>query len=424
MSEEVPEESRGSRRHRFSRRLKGLALPVIVGLVFVGIGGAVTYYGINARPQNTDQSIRLPTPVSLRPCEVLDRAALVPASGALFGVNLDMEARTLAEYSFNLGHTPAVTVVSTGFPYNGEEKEDLQRAADQIRAHGQTMLLTLEPVNGLDAVTEESAATLARDLAAVNNGGVPVFVRFAPEMNGNWTPWGQQPARYIAAFRTLASAVHAQAPGSAMMWAPDYGGGYPSSGGQFDVKPGTADFTALDTDADGALTANDDPYAPYYPGDDAVDWVGMSLYHWGSAFPWGENELPEANKFASQLTGNYLGANGDDTPAPDFYEVYGVQHGKPVAIPETAALFNPAAGGETELAIKQAWWGQLFDPATAARFPQLKMVNWFERDEDEVEVNGRVDWTVTKTAQIREAFTAALPDWLHYGPAEACAPRR
>jgi hypothetical protein len=101
-----------------------------------------------------------------------------------------------------------------------------------------------------------------------------------------------------------------------------------------------------------------------------------------------------------------------------------VQHGKPVAIPETAALFNPAASGETELAIKQAWWGQLFDPATAARFPQLKMVNWFERDEDEVEVNGRVDWTVTKSPQVREAFTAALPDWLHYGPAEACAPRR
>ncbi len=28
-----------------------------------------------------------------------------------------------------------------------------------------------------------------------------------------------------------------------------------------------------------------DPYAPYYPGDAATDWVGMSLFHWGSGYP-------------------------------------------------------------------------------------------------------------------------------------------
>ena len=28
------------------------------------------------------------------------------------------------------------------------------------------------------------------------------------------------------------------------------------------------------------LTMTDDPYLPYYPGDDAVDWVGISLFHW------------------------------------------------------------------------------------------------------------------------------------------------
>lgn len=47
----------------------------------------------------------------------------------------------------------------------------------------------------------------------------------------------------------------------------------------------------------------DDAYAPYYPGDEAVDWVGMPLYHWGSRYPWGENELPEPNKLAEQLLG-------------------------------------------------------------------------------------------------------------------------
>ena len=132
--------------------------------------------------------------------------------------------------------------------------------------------------------------------------------------------------------------------------------------------------------------------------------------------------MPEEDKFADQLTGSYAGANGDDTLLPDFYEVYGVGHGKPVAIPETAALYAPAGGGEPELAIKEAWWGQVLGPATHARFPQLKMVNWFEWDKQEVEVKGRVDWTVTNTPAIREAFTSALPGWLRYGPSQSCTP--
>ncbi|MGN6443023.1 MAG: hypothetical protein ACTHL6_14145, partial [Arthrobacter sp.] len=245
--------------------------------------------------------------------------------------------------------------------------------------------------------------------------GVPVIVRLAHEMNGSWYPWSQQPVEYTAMFTQVADAVHAGAPGSAMMWAPNYAGGYPFAGGQFEAKAGSADFTALDTDHDGALTMADDPYAPYYPGDEAVDWVGMSLYHWGAKYPWGENEIPEADKFAQQLTGNYVGANGDDSLLPDFYGVYGSDHNKPVAIPETAALYHPAAGGAAEVDIKRLWWEQVFSAQTHTRFPNLKMINWFEWDKNEVEVNGRIDWTVTNSPAIRGPFTAALPDWLHYG---------
>ena len=93
-----------------------------------------------------------------------------------------------------------------------------------------------------------------------------------------------------------------------------------------------------------------------------------------------------------------------------------------MAIPESAALFAPGAGGAAELDIKRAWWEQLFSPDLATEFPQLKMINWFEWDKNEVEVKGRVDWTVTNTPAVREAFTAALPDWFRYGPAQSCRP--
>lgn len=397
----------------------------MIGVLALGLGGASIVNSLDVRDRQetgAEQQTVQPTP-SLEPCTVASWEQLVPDAGALFGVNLDWHSKPLATYAKDLGHKPAVSVSFTGFPLTDAEELDLQRAVEQIRADGHMMLLTLEPANGLAAVTEETATALAKDLAVFNEDGVPVIVRFAHEMNGSWYSWSQQPEEYIAAFRTLAAAVHSHAPGSAMMWAPNYGGGYPFAGGQYEAKPGTPAFAALDTNVDGVLTMNDDAYAPYYPGDEAVDWVGMSLYHWGRTYPWGDNELPEANKFTEQLTGKYAGANGDDSLLPDFYQVYGEQHGKPVAIPETAALYAPTAGVESELAIKEAWWGQLFSPGTHQQFPQLKMINWFEWDKNEVEVQGRVDWTVTNTPVIRESFTAALPDWLRYGPEHSCQPR-
>lgn len=69
-----------------------------------------------------------------------------------------------------------------------------------------------------------------------------------------------------------------------------------------------------------------------------MDCVGLSLFHWGATYSWGANALPEANKFADQLTGDYNGTNGDERQLPDFYGEYAVKHNKPLAIPGTAAL--------------------------------------------------------------------------------------
>jgi hypothetical protein len=338
-------------------------------------------------------------------------AELVPSDGVLVGVNLDWGRQTLAEYATRLGHRPATVVSFTGFPLSPDDERNLDGAVDQVTAGGGVLLLTLEPHAGLGEVTDEVAAALAARLDGYNCRGVPVIVRFAHEMNGSWYEWGQQPTAYVGAFRRLAAAVHAGAPGSAMMWAPNYGGGYPFGGGQHQAAPGSPDATDLDTDGDGAVTAADDPYAPYWPGKDVVDWVGTSLYHWGDAYPWGENEIPEPGKFVAQLTGEYVGRGGDDRAVPDFYGTYGEQYGKPVAVAETAALFAPGAGGTAELAVKQAWWQQVFAADVHERLPRLAMVNWFEWDKREEELGGRVDWRATADAAVRAAYRADLPEW-------------
>ncbi|WP_298455040.1 glycoside hydrolase family 26 protein [uncultured Cellulomonas sp.] len=365
-----------------------------------------------------------PAPPRAPVCAVPRAADVVPPDGILLGVNLDWGRQTLAEYAGAIGRGPAVAVHFSDVPLSPADVTDVVAAGEQVRADGGVLLLTLEPTDGLAAVTPDVVDDVVDLLSSINRTGVPVVLRFAHEMNGSWYTWGQQPAAFVATFRALAVAVRAGAPGTAMMWAPNYGGGYPFTGGPSAAVAGSADHAALDSDGDGVLTLADDPYAPYYPGDDVVDWVGMSLYHWGSAHPWGENELPEPGKFAAQLTGTYVGDGGDDTALPDFYSVYGVEHGKPVAVPETAALVVPGDDltAPAELAIKQAWWRQVLSPQTAEQFPQLRMVNWFEWDKHEPEIGATVRWSVAGDPVTRDAFVADLPAWARF--AEPPAPCR
>jgi len=181
----------------------------------------------------------------------------------------------------------------------------------------------------------------------------------------------------------VAAAVHT-VPGSTMLRSPNEGGGYPFLGGAQEAKPGTAAFSALDTNGDGKLSMDDDPYSPCWPGDDAVDWVGLTLYHFGDVYPWGENEIPAPGKLAAKITGTYKTGLVDETAVPDFYATYAVGHAKPFAISETAAFYTTARiDGAAALEIKSVWWKQLFDPGFKTQFPLMKPAMWFEYTKEE-----------------------------------------
>jgi hypothetical protein len=389
---------------------------------WIAVAGALAVLSACGGASSTPQRVKVSAPMPPVPDSPSAAAPSCPPStagarlaptgpGTYFGVNLDWDRDRPAALAARLGHRPAVYVAFAPFPLSGSAAGFIDGIAGGLVGEHAALMLTLEPNGGLAAVTPAASADLAARLAGYNRKGVPVFVRFAHEMNGSWYPWAQQPIEYVAAFRTLAAAVHAAARGSAMMWAPNYGGGYPFAGGKYEAQPGSADFRRLDTNHDGKLSMADDPYAPYYPGDDAADWVGMSLYHWGDRYPWGANAAPEPGKFLALLTGEYNGDNGDETQVPDFYTEFGVDHHKPVAITETSAFYAPGRPGD-DGAIKQAWWRQVFDPTVASHFPDVRMINWFEWDKYESQVNAEVDWTVTRRPALVSAFRTALPSWL------------
>ena len=337
---------------------------------------------------------------------------LEPPEGCYLGVSVGA-GDTIDQFCSSLGLRPAVYTDFFAFPLTLQGRNDLKRFFNQVRPTQGIALITLEPKVGLSNVTEEACQELAQLCANEETQGIGgIFVRFGHEMNGNWYPWGQKPILYKEKFRLLAKQIHGQTIRTAMLWAPSYGGGYPF--GVPSAPPGTPDFAVLDTDADGVLTQNDDTYEPYYPGDDAVDWVGLTLYHWGVQYPWLENELPEPNSFAQMLTGNYLGGNGDQTATPDFYARYcgDGQRNKPLAIPETAAFFNPHQGGASEFAIKRSWCRQLFNISgdtaealdVALHFPKLKSIGWFNHYKFEPEQKQWIDWRIASYAPARSAF--------------------
>lgn len=104
--------------------------------------------------------------------------------------------------------------------------------------------------------------------------------------------YGFQPAQYLPMWRTMYQSIKAIVPQVAIIWAPNTGQSCATSTsmsvraepradpyGQTTNNP--ADLRLLDTNGDGQVTAADDAFSPYYPGDEYVDWIGLSVYYKG-----------------------------------------------------------------------------------------------------------------------------------------------
>lgn len=346
------------------------------------------------------------------PARALER--LEPPDGACYlGFSIG-SPDTIGHLNSRLGLTPAVYLQFFRFPIPPEEQPRLTQFLEEVLATGGMAAVSLEPQEGLEAVTEEHCTSFANVCARYEGLGLGgIFVRFGHEMNGGWYPWGQKPTLYRQTFRFLAEILHAQTTRTAMVWAPNDGFAYPfSDTGPHRALPGSPEFLELDTDQDGILTERDDMYGPFYPGDDVVDWVGMTIYHW--VFPGLNNELPAPAGFAWTLTGH-----GPDNPVPDFYARYcadGVHH-KPCMLPETGAFYNSQKPGANEFAIKEGWWKEVFNlagdqdfgPDVATHFPKLKCITWFDHYKSEgVAGEQWIDWRVSAHPLIRSAFVKAV----------------
>lgn len=262
------------------------------------------------------------------PADNTKLALFEPAKGCYIGAFIERDSHVNGsiqafEVETAKKHASYFTYVGYGRPF------PLGWVRKVVRSGG-VPHIAFEPNDGLDLVKDEAYLRhWARDAARTK---VPIFLRWASEMNGYWSikRYGGTPEIYRQKFALVSKIMKQEAPNVAMVWTPF-------------ARP----------------TSN---IESYYPGDAWVDWVGVNIY---SVYVHnGNRNLPAAG----------------ENPV-DFlrfvYDTYSSR--KPIHVSEFAATVECRGTGEqtVDFAIAKS---KSFYEALRKDFPRVKSVNWFSLD--------------------------------------------
>ncbi len=290
---------------------------------------------------------------------VSENPGLVPEQGALFGAFVQTDSASsygnLAPAEAQLGRKLAIN-----HRFFRWEDDWLSGIAGDT-ADGRIPLVSWEPFSAtLDAIIAGGEDDLIDSrAAAAKSSGVPIFMRWAHEMNGDWYPWGGAnnggagagPQKYIAAWRHLHDRFQAAGARNVVwVWCFNVG----SSPNEAWNEP-----------------------SAYYPGDSYVDWVAFDGYNWGTTQSW--STWRSFSSFASAA-----------------YE-QSVGYGKPIMVPET---------GVTELGGDKPAWIKDLQSTLKSSFPLIKALVYF----DTIDTANKVDWTMNSSAAALQAFAGLAGD--------------
>lgn len=331
----------------------------------------------NAAQILRDYSRRYRTDVALYVDDVpptrADLARLEPAAGCYLGANVEKEDganRDPARFDRLIGRDHALFFVyrAYGQPFPTDYARRLSRL-------GCGLQIAWEPRDLRDT---EDGDYLRRFMEAAARANLPVFLRFASEMNGDWTPYHADPAAYREAFRRVAAVAHATAPNVAMVWCP-------------------ADSPEKGQDA-------------YWPGDDAVDWVGVNFY--SVIYNDGDRGRAAAWRHPEDSL-DYV------------YRRYAAKH--PMMVGEWAATHRSVVDGLLRDDFAKDKIGQLY-AAIPRIYPRVKAVHWLSLDTATYAAGPRRlnDFTLLSEPTVAEAYAKATdePFYLgHVGETAASSPR-
>ncbi|GAA5975084.1 hypothetical protein JCM11641_000025 [Rhodosporidiobolus odoratus] len=272
------------------------------------------------------------------------------------------------------------------------------------------IFITIYPTS-LSAITDDDFTALGKQIYDYQaNLNRTVFLRYAPEMQGTWMPYGMQPTAFLASWKQLYNLVKTVAPETIMVWAPNTPQGYPY-GQQTAFRSSSAEDQALlDTNNNGELDAGDDALAPYYPGDEWVDWVGLSIYYKGVPSDT-QNTIQPAGYCARIMNGT---DPADGSTITNWYQTYCAEKpDKACMFAEAGAAFHEDdTGTATQAELLQAWLKDCVTNTTMySDFPRLKLYMHFEYEKTET-ANDRSDdlrdYRLTNISSVVDEFKADL----------------
>ncbi|MEU8513626.1 glycosyl hydrolase [Kitasatospora sp. NPDC048722] len=234
------------------------------------------------------------------------------------------------------------TVAQRGImPMVAWEPWDYRKEAKEDKLRGEQPEYALS--NIIDGKFDDYIKTWAEGVKGL---GYPVALRFAHEMNGYWYPWAEQSngnkkGQYVEAWKHVHD-IFKQVGATKVTW-----------------------VWSPNVDYENATSLN-----TLYPGDDYVDWIGLSGYY-------GTTGVEKYKSF-------------DQIFQPTIKELRGFTQ-KPVVITETGATDTSG--------LKAQWISEMF--AQLPQHPDIIGVIWYEARKE-------VDWRVAASDAASQAYAAGV----------------
>ena len=293
------------------------------------------------------------------------------------------DADAVSSYQAKIGRAPAVWMIYQSWVgWNEFPSEQAKRAKDL----GSTLMVTWEPWVGSgdgrnwacqDVVLGRFDKYIRSYARAVKSANVPVMIRFAHEMNGDWYPWGtaysgscrrnnsNSPAVFVAMWKHVVNIFREEGATKAQwVWSPNvlYTNNYN------DQRQQERDIFAL------------------YPGDNYVNWIGASVYNDGARRPW--------RSFAVLFDSTYTALTQLTA--------------KPMMIAEMGVTEQGAPRGQT----KAMWLEQALLTDIPQRYTRVRLVTYFCRDKSSMgESNYRFDSSAASLDAFRTVANSPLYKW-------------
>ncbi|KAM0755405.1 glycoside hydrolase [Meredithblackwellia eburnea MCA 4105] len=342
-----------------------------------------------------------------------------PGNQILFGAWIDSQAGYSdrpASFNQRLGYNVPVYQIAQTIPlppYNyttgagGAALENLIELSETDAA----VFLTVYPAGGFSTVADSDFAALGLQILDYQKSlNRTVFLRYAPEFQGTWNKYGMQPTAFIQSWINMHTIISATAPGTLFVWAPNTPQSYPYGYTWASANISAADETLLDTNHDGVLDAGDDAFSPWYPGDEYVDWIGLSLYYKGPSYSDITNVVQTPGYCALAINGTNP---ADNSVITNWYNTYcALKPEKACMLAESGAAYHVNDAGSSQLALQTEWIADCITNTTFMdQYPRLKMIMQFEYEKVEDSNEGTQDlrdYRITNNTEVLAAFISEL----------------